>query len=132
MINRMTILRRPDAGGRVSAAIRVNGDLRPTAADVPADAVFPIYSITKTLTAVSVLRLVERGAFRLGDSAGQWLPETEIPPAITLTHLLRHRSGLRDYGPLPEYHAAVRTHPDRPWTRQAFLDAGLRNGLLFP
>jgi D-alanyl-D-alanine carboxypeptidase len=117
-------------GGRVSAAVRVNGELRPASTDFPADAIFPIYSITKTLTAICVLRLMESGAFRLADSARQWLPDADIPPTITLTHLLRHTSGLRDYGPLPEYHDAVRTHPDRPWTRQQFLDAVLRTGVL--
>src|SRR5207237_1332310 len=30
-----------------------------------------------------------------------------------------------------EYHHAVRTFPDRPWTRQQFLDAVLSTGLLF-
>src|SRR5262249_21173277 len=29
----------------------------------------------------------------------------------------------------PEYHDAVRTHPDRPWTRQQFLDAVLPLGI---
>ena len=48
-----------------------------------------------------------------------------------LTQLLRHTSGLRDYGPLPGYHKAVRTHPDKPWTREQFLDAVLPKGLLF-
>jgi D-alanyl-D-alanine carboxypeptidase len=117
--------------GRVSAAVRVNGELRPAPADFPADAIFPIYSITKTLTAICVLRLVETGSFRLSDSVRQWLPDANIPHTITLTHLLRHTSGLRDYGPLLEYHQAVRTHPDRPWTRQEFLDAVLPKGVLF-
>jgi D-alanyl-D-alanine carboxypeptidase len=118
-------------GGRVSAAVRVDGDLRSIATDFPAHSVFPIYSITKTLTAICVLRLVETGALRLVDAARQWLPDLSIPATITLTHLLRHTSGLRDYGPLPEYHEAVRAHPDRPWTRQQFLDAVLPQGLLF-
>ena len=39
-------------------------------------------------------------------------------------------TGLRDYGPVPEYHEAVRAHPDRPWTRQQFLDAVLAKGML--
>jgi len=119
------------AAGRVSAAVRVDGDLCSIATDFPAHSVFPIYSITKTLTAICVLRLVETGALRLVDAARQWLPDVSIPTTITLTHLLRHTSGLRDYGPLPEYHEAVRAHPDRPWTRQQFLDAVLPLGVLF-
>jgi D-alanyl-D-alanine carboxypeptidase len=117
--------------GQISAAVRVNGELRPTPSDLPADALFPIYSITKTLTAICALRLSETGTIRLDDVVHRWLPEVNVPATITLTHLLRHTSGLRDYGPLPEYHHAVRTHPDQPWTRQQFLDAVLSNGLLF-
>jgi D-alanyl-D-alanine carboxypeptidase len=115
---------------RAFAAIRVNGDLRSTPGDLPTNALFPIYSITKTLTAICVLRLMESGSLHLGDPVRQWLPEVNVPATITLDHLLRHRSGLRDYGPLPEYHHAVRTHPDRPWTRQQFLDAVLPQGVL--
>jgi len=50
---------------RFSAAVRVNAELRSTSADFPTDALFPIYSITKTLTAICVLRLVEAGALQL-------------------------------------------------------------------
>ena len=117
--------------GRVSAAVRVNGEHRPIATDFPAHTVFPIYSITKTLTAICVLRLAETGSVRLVDAARRWLPDVSIPFTVTLTHLLRHTSGLGDYGPLPEYHEAVRARPDRPWTRQQFLDAVLAQGMLF-
>ncbi len=109
----------------------MNGELRATDTELPGNAFVPIYSITKTLTAICVLRLAEVGLLRLGDAARQWLPEVDLPAAITVTHLLRHTSGLRDYGSLPAYHQAVRAHPDRPWTRQDFLDAVLSNGLLF-
>ena len=127
----MRATRHPDGDGRVSAAVRVNGQLRSILTDFPAHAVFPIYSITKTLTAISVLRLVEIGSLRLVDAVRRWLPEVDIPNTITLTHLLSHTSGLRDYGPMSEYHEAVRAHPDRPWTRQQFLDAVLTPGMLF-
>jgi D-alanyl-D-alanine carboxypeptidase len=118
--------------GQASVALRINGELCYTESEVPADAVFPIYSISKTFTAICVLRLVEMNLLDLVSSIRRWLPETGIPDDITLEHLLRHRSGLSDYGPLPEYHAAVRAHPSHPWTRQQFLDATLRQGLLFP
>jgi D-alanyl-D-alanine carboxypeptidase len=115
---------------RTAVAVRVNGQLRSTPADLPADALFPIYSITKTLTAICVLRLVEARSLHLADPVRHWLPEVNVPATITLEHLLRHTSGLRDYGPLSEYHHAVRTYPDRPWTRQQFLDAVVPQGVL--
>jgi D-alanyl-D-alanine carboxypeptidase len=126
----MTVANTTGTNGRVSAAVRVNGELRSIQTDFPPDAVFPIYSITKTLTAICVLRLAETERLRLVDPVCRWVPDVSIPTPITLTHLLRHTSGLRDYGPIPGYHEAVRAHPDQPWTRQQFLDTVLPLGML--
>jgi D-alanyl-D-alanine carboxypeptidase len=115
----------------VAVAVRINGVLRDHPTDLSTDSVFPVYSITKTLTAICVLRLVEAGSLRLDVPIHGWLPEIALPATVTLAHLLRHTSGIRDYGPLPEYHQAVRLHPDRPWTREDFLDAVLPKGMLF-
>jgi D-alanyl-D-alanine carboxypeptidase len=115
----------------VSTAFRVNGALRDVQSELSPETVFPIYSITKTLTAICALRLVELGSLHLDEDVRQWVPEVKLPVALTLTHLLRHTSGLCDYGPMPEYHEAVRTHPMRPWTRQEFLDATVAKGYLF-
>ena len=115
----------------VAVAVRINGVLRDHQTDLSADSVFPVYSITKTLTAICALRLVEAGLLRLDVPVVGWLPDVTLPGTVTLTHLLRHTSGLRDYGPLPEYHQAVRRHANRPWTRTTFLDAVLAKGMLF-
>jgi D-alanyl-D-alanine carboxypeptidase len=115
----------------VAIAVRVDGTLRDHPTDLGTNSVFPVYSITKTLTAICALRLVELGALRLDVDVRGWLPEIELPAAVTLAQLLQHTSCLRDYGPLPEYHNAVRQHPDRPWTRKQFLDATLAKGLIF-
>lgn len=115
----------------LAASVRINGGLVPASTDLPADSIFPIYSITKTLTAICVLRMVDAGAFGLDDTVKAQLCDLGIPDTITIRHLLRHSSGLRDYGPLPEYHDAVRTTPLQPWTRQQFLDSTIPRGLLF-
>ena len=120
----------------VSAAVRLNGRLHWTsdgarAGVLAADAQFPIYSITKTLTAICALRLSEVGAVTLTDKVKTWCSDLELPDDITIAHLLRHTSGLGDYGPLPEYHDAVRSRPSYPWRRQQFLDAVLSRGMLF-
>jgi hypothetical protein len=41
----------------VAVAVRINGVLRDHQSDLSTDCVFPVYSITKTLTARCVLRL---------------------------------------------------------------------------
>jgi D-alanyl-D-alanine carboxypeptidase len=121
----------------VSAAIRVNGQLRWSSQPsndgvLDGDAVVPIYSITKTLTAICALRLAEADIWSLNDPVRKWVPDVPLPSAVTLSHLLRHMGGLRDYGPLAEYHRAVRFTPREPWTRQQFLDAVLSRDMLFP
>jgi CubicO group peptidase (beta-lactamase class C family) len=68
---------------------------------------FRVYSMTKAVTAVAVMMLVEEGRLRLGDSASIYLPEFKNarvqqgsgparPPAreITIQDLLLHTSGL--------------------------------------
>jgi methyl acetate hydrolase len=83
------------------------------------DTVFRIFSMTKPITSVAVMQLVERGRLRLDDPIGKFLPSegealvlTETgelrPPRspVTVRHLLTHTSGyaypfwskrLRDY-----------------------------------
>jgi CubicO group peptidase (beta-lactamase class C family) len=59
--------------------------------------VFPVASISKQFTALSILLLVERGKLYLDCEVKKFIPEwtyTEQP--ITIRHLLNHTSGLRD------------------------------------
>ena len=79
------------------------------------DSIFRIYSMTKPITAVAVLILMEEGKLRLGDPAARFLPalrnpkvlvetkdsqgqsQTTLVPAvreITILDLLRHTSGM--------------------------------------
>lgn len=66
---------------------------------VPANekSVFPIYSITKTFTAVAVMMLVEEGKISLEDSILKHL--NGLPEKwnrVTVRHLLTHTSGITD------------------------------------
>lgn len=67
----------------------------------------PWWSLSKTLLAAAALQLAEAGRLDLDAR-----PRGR---AFTLRQLLRHRSGLADYGDLPEYHAAV-ARGDAPWS----------------
>lgn len=66
---------------------------------------YAIYSVTKTAVAAAVLLLAREGAIELG----------------SVRRLLDHRSGVRDYGSLREYHEAVRTRPGSAWDDDEFL-----------
>ncbi len=125
----------------VTAAVRRDGSLiwhgvsldrtDGSASEVSPRSRFCLYSITKTFTAVCVLRLDAEGLLRLDDPLRRWFADLPVPETILLSHLLQHTSGLADYGPLPEYHQAVRTRPSNPWTDEEFFDATLPKGLLF-
>ena len=125
----------------VTAAVRLNGSLVwhgvavdggvENASELSPQSRYCIYSITKTFTAVCVLRLAAAGVLRIDDPVRRWFPDLPVTGSMAIRHLLQHTSGLRDYGPLRAYHEAVRTTPSNPWTDQEFLDATLPNGLLF-
>jgi len=72
------------------------------AGPVGADAAFRIGSITKTITAVAVMTLVESGKLGLDDPVNDHLRHFQVVapdrgPAVTLHHLLTHTSGLGDF-----------------------------------
>jgi CubicO group peptidase (beta-lactamase class C family) len=62
---------------------------------------FAVASITKVVTAITLLRLVERGTVRLDQPLVEILPAEQRPDALiprhTVHHLLSHTSGLANY-----------------------------------
>ncbi|SDX62006.1 serine hydrolase [Paenibacillus sp. CF384] len=61
------------------------------------NAIRPVQSIVKTITAIALLQLVEQGQITLEDKAAIYFAEFECEgfQDITLHHLLTHRSGLQ-------------------------------------
>ena len=60
--------------------------------------VYRLASVSKPITAVATMQLVDRGRLALDDTVDKWLPE--MPPAlrpITVRQLLSHQSGIRHY-----------------------------------
>ncbi len=89
---------------------------------VDADTLFQIASISKTITATAVMRLVERGSLDLDAPVRAYLPDLElagegIAARVTLRHLVTHTGGwegdcFEDFGPgddaLARYVSAMR------------------------
>jgi CubicO group peptidase (beta-lactamase class C family) len=63
--------------------------------------VFDIGSVSKEITAMAILLLVEDGKLALDDDVRKYLPEMpDYGSRITLRHMLHHTSGLRNYDDL--------------------------------
>jgi beta-lactamase class C len=59
------------------------------------DSLFPVASLSKLATALSVLRLADAGALRVDDPLVRYLPgAASAQPGVTLRRLLSHSSGL--------------------------------------
>lgn len=57
---------------------------------------YPIGSISKQITAVALLALVEDGKVRLDDRVSKYLPEVPHSNEVTVRELLSHTAGYRD------------------------------------
>ena len=75
-------------------------------APVDADTVFRIASMTKSFTAMAILRLRDEGKLSLDDPAERYVPElkalrypTSDSPRITVRHLLTHSEGFPEDNP---------------------------------
>lgn len=95
---------------------------------------FPIYSIAKTILAILTLRLSDEGKLDLDAPISKYLKRPmpswveELSPLL----LLSHRSGLFDYGPIPEYHERVRRSPSAADSPEQFVSLVFAKGPQFP
>lgn len=99
VVETMTVQRVPGIvlavarGGRTVGHLLVGTDAlgRPLAPD----SIFPVASVTKLATALTVLRLADSGALSVDDALARYLPEAAVAAAgVTLRQLLAHTSGL--------------------------------------
>ncbi|RYY18228.1 MAG: class A beta-lactamase-related serine hydrolase [Chitinophagaceae bacterium] len=70
-----------------------------------------IASVSKTFTAMAVLKLMEQGKLDLDDSVSRFLPEFNYP-GVTVKTLLNHRSGIPNYAYFME---------DLGWDKSEFI-----------
>jgi CubicO group peptidase (beta-lactamase class C family) len=93
-------------------------------AAVGADTVFRIASMTKSFTALAVLRLRDEGRLSLDHPASRYLPElaamplpTRDAPAITVRHLMTHAAGFPEDNPWGDRQLAVSDATVGTWLR---------------
>ena len=96
-------------------------------APVDADTVFRIASMTKSFTAVAILKLRDEGKLSLDDTVSRYVPElrslakaTGDAPALTIRHLLSHSEGFPEDNPWGDRQLPV---SDETFTRR--LEAGI-------
>ncbi|TCO47371.1 serine hydrolase domain-containing protein [Actinocrispum wychmicini] len=99
-------------------------DLRPTDA-------FRAASVTKTVTAATVLKLVEQNKVRLDDRISKYLDPaliSRVDNRVTVRQLLDHTAGLYDYATDDGFMAEVQANPRRTWTPRDLLDWAFTHG----
>jgi CubicO group peptidase (beta-lactamase class C family) len=93
------------------------------------NSVFQIGSITKSFTAVVILRLQEEGKLSVYDRLNKFFPDFPNADKITILNLLTHTSGIHDYTDIiSEEDSAIVCYPV---TRERVLDAFKDKGQIF-
>ena len=86
--------------------------------DADANTTYRIGSITKTFTSVLINQLIEAGKLSLDDPLSKFFPDVVQSDAITIDHLLKHRSGLKNLTATPGYLAWSK----QPQSREAMQE----------
>ena len=87
---------------------------------------FRIASVTKVYVAAALVRLVETGGLKIASPVATWLTAPTLnaligsgydPQSITIDHLMRHVSGLRDHCSCDAFLDRLRSEPSHRWSR---------------
>jgi D-alanyl-D-alanine carboxypeptidase len=96
---------------------------------VTPDSVFPIGSITKTMTGLAIQQLIAAGKIDLDAPVGRYLPDLAAPARdAKIRFLLEHTSGIPGYTDIPGFP----NNSQSPMTRADILGWFAARPLLFP
>ena len=119
----------------VSASVSLPGAMEPPidvvagrvgraadAAPVTPRTLFPIGSITKSMTSTVILQLVHEGVLSLDAPIARWLPEYPAWGAVTLRRLLNMTSGIPSYDNTDAFMHSIANHGiGRHFSREVLL-----------
>ncbi len=88
---------------------------------------YRIGSISKTFTATLILQMMEEGKLGLDTRLSQYYPQVPNTDEITITHLLKHRSGLFNFTNKEDYVSWM----EQPQTKDSLMQRIIANGTVF-
>jgi len=96
-----------------------------------ADTHFRAGSNTKTMMAVVILQLAQEGKIGLDDPVSKYIPRVPNGDEITISQLLKMRSGLYNYTDAPELSVSLDQDPTKAWTPEELLAIAFKRPPLF-
>lgn len=96
-----------------------------------ADTHFRAASNTKTMTAAVIVLLVQERKLRFDDPVSEYIQGVPNGDNITISELLRMRSGLHNYTSAPELATSLDHDPTRVWTPEELLAMAFKRPPLF-
>jgi D-alanyl-D-alanine carboxypeptidase len=82
---------------------------------------FRAASNTKTMTAASIVQMVQEGKLRFDDPISKYVDGVPAGDEISIRELLTMRSGLFNFTSAPELAESLETDPDKVWTADEVL-----------
>jgi D-alanyl-D-alanine carboxypeptidase len=123
----MVLLRTPQGDLAFSyGATELGGTTSPRA-----DTHFRAASNTKTMMAAVIVMLVQEGKLRFDDPVSKYVEGVPNGDSITISELLKMRSGLYNYTSAPELAESLDHDPTRVWTPQELLAIAFRRSTIF-
>src|SRR5438093_3300419 len=124
----VVLLRTPQGEFTVSYGTTLLGANSPPSADTH----FRIASNTKTMTAMVIVLLAQEGKLSLDDPVSKYVPDVPNGDSITITELLKMRSGLYSYDDDPEFWAILDRDPTKVWSPAEVLAIAFKHPPYFP
>src|SRR5215472_3369307 len=124
----VVLLRTPQGEFTVSYGSTLLGANKPPGADTH----FRIASNTKTMTAAVIVLLAQENKLSLNDPVSKYVPDVPNGDKITISELLKMRSGLYNYTNDPVISKTIDTDPAKVWNPAELLAIAFAHPTNFP